>query len=273
MPEDAKPKHIPHKDRNTAYHMEWQFRREAVTWVDNQPAHLNFYPFATELRNWMLRKPDKLGVFLREDNQFTNQYTYDASVLTYIFQYVINDGADFVKSNVPLDPYEAEIKRIRLYTENVLYTARLCEAFIKQLLFCTTFPEGEYRGSSLGALLSKNCNGCQNSKEVRHKVSLLGSLAHRYHLCHTFDNCLDVHLRIVNRQRDLKAAHSGVAEFSLKSTSEVRAQYDKESYEIGTDLIHMLYHISEIETNMIEEIGLLTGELTQRIFRLIISRD
>jgi hypothetical protein len=255
MSKEAKPEHIPHTGKNTAYHMEWQFCREAAVWVGNRPIRPNLYPFATELRNWMLRKPDRLGVFSSEEQLFTNHYTYDASVLSSIFMYVINDGAEFIKSTVSLDPCEAEIKRIRIYGEYVLYTARLSEVFIKQLLFCTTFPEGDYRGSALGALLSKDCSGCRNSKEKRHKLSLLGSLAHRYRLCHTYDNCLNQHLALANRRRDLEAAHSGVTKFMPKSSAEVRSQFEKEFDKVGVDFIHMLYHISEIETRMLDEVS------------------
>jgi hypothetical protein len=255
MSKESKQEHIPHKGNNTAYHMEWEFRREAAVWADNRPIHPNFYPFATELRNWMLRKPDKLGVFSPDEDLFTNRYTYDASVLSSIFMCIVNDGAEFIKSAAPLDPCEAEIKRIRIYSEYVLYTARLCEAFIKQLLFCTTFPEEDYRGSALGALLSKDCSGCRNSKEKRHKVSLLGSLAHRYRLCHTYDNCLNQHLPMANSRRDSEAAHSGVNKFTPKSVAEVRQYLEKDFYKVGEDLIHMLYHISEIESRMLDELN------------------
>ncbi len=267
---NTKPEHIPHKNRNIAYHMEWQFRHEAIVWFGNQPDHLNFYPFATELWKWLSRKPDNLGVFSPDDKQFTNRYTYDASVLTSIFTCVVNDCASFINNTELVEPDDAEIKRIRLYSESVLYTARLCEAFIKQLLFCTTFPEGDYRGTALGSLLSKDCNGCRNSKEKRHKVSLLGSLAHRYKLCHTYENCLDKHLPIVNRRRDLEAAHSGVARFAPKESSEVQTRFSKEFDEMGVEFIHMLHHISEIETRMISELDSLVSSRASRknlIFR------
>lgn len=265
MSKETKPEHIPHKNKNTAYHMEWEFRREAAVWVGNRPVHPNFYPFATELRNWMLQKPHKLGVFSSDEQLLTNRYTYDASVLSSIFVYVVNDGAEFIQSAVPLDPYEAEIKRIRIYSEYVLYTARLCEAFIKQLLFCTTFPEEDYRGSALGALLSKDCSGCRSSKEKRHKLSLLGSLAHRYRLCHTYDNCLNQHLPMANRRRDLEAAHSGVTKFTAKSVADVRHNLEKDFDKVGEDLIHMLYHISEIETRMLDELNLLINKAAESV--------
>jgi len=34
MEEITEPKHIPHKDKNIAYHMDWEFRKEAAVWID-----------------------------------------------------------------------------------------------------------------------------------------------------------------------------------------------------------------------------------------------
>jgi hypothetical protein len=258
MTEDTDPKHIPHKGKNIAYHIEWGFRREAAVWIDKRPVGPNFYPLGTELRNWMLRQGN-LRYFSAKDkllpHAFTNPYTYDGSVLAITYAQVINDSADFVKATEPLDPLEAEIRRIRLYTENVLYTARLSEAFIKQLLFCTTFDEGDYRGSALGSLLSRDCSGCRSSKDKRHKISLLGSLAHRYHLCHAYEGCLNEHMKIANRRRDIEAAHSGIAKFTPKAISAVRKQLGKDLSKIGDDFVHMLQHIGDIESRMLAELN------------------
>jgi hypothetical protein len=202
----------------------------------------------------MLQQPNSLPVFTLGNAPYANPYTYDASVLAYAYQFVINDGAAFSRATIPLNPYIAEITRLRLYSENVLYTARLCEALIKQLLFCTTFVESEYSRAALGALLSKNCAGCHNSEGKRHKLSLLGSLAHRYQLCHKYEHCLEKHLPLVNRQRNLEAAHSGVTEFSPSEAAVVRSRFDKQLSDIGEDFIHILQHISEIEVPMLAEL-------------------
>jgi hypothetical protein len=249
--------HIPHQDRKTAFHMEWKFRREAVVWIGTNAARVNFYPFATELRNWMLRKPDRLGIFLATDQQLTNQYSYDASILTNIFQYIVNEGANFPPTLSGSGLYEAEVRRIRLFGEYVLYTARLCEAFIKQLLFLTSFPESYYRSSALGSLSTKDCDGCRNSKGKRHKLSLLGSLAHRYHRCDAFEHCLDPHMSLVNRRRNLEAAHSGISPLNLKPIDELSRQFQKDFLTAGEDLVHMLLHISDIETNVLNELSAL----------------
>jgi hypothetical protein len=246
------------------HHMEWVFRREAAVWIDNQPVCANFYPLGTELRDWMLRK-GSLRYFSPEDKALlqapTNPYTYDVSVLAVTYASVVNESSAFAKSTEPLDSLDAETKRIRLYTENVMYTARLCEALIKQLLFCTSFREADYRKATLGSLLSKECSACRSFEEKRHKISLLGSLAHRYHLCHSYDRCLDEHIKLANRRRNAEAAHSGVTRFVPREAHVVRRQLDRQLTRVGNDLIHMLYHISEIERKMINELTpLLTAE-------------
>ncbi len=257
MEEEAEPKHIPHKDRNIAYHMDWGFRQEAAVWVGDRPVVPNFHPLATDLRSWMLQQGN-LTFFAPSDKKipvaYTNPYTYDGSTLAITFAQIINDSAAFVEGTESIDSTQVEIKRIRLYTEQVLYTARLCEAFIKQLLFCTTFPEGDYRGSALGSLLSKDCNGCRNSKDERHKISLLGSLAHRYNICNSYEQCLNEHMKIVNRRRDVEAAHSGVTKFSDQTVSASRKQLGKDISKIGDDFVHMLQHISDIEERMLTEL-------------------
>jgi len=233
------------------------------------PAGPNFHPLATELRNWLLRK-GQLRVFSSKDkslaHSYTNPYAYDASVLAIAYASVVNDSADFVASSEAFEFLDAEIKRIRLYTENVLYTARLCEALIKQLLYCTSFPEKYYRGVALRSLLSKDCTGCRNSDEKPHDISLLGSLAHRYRLCHDFEYCLNEHLKVVNRRRDLEAAHSGISKFTRRSTLAIRNDFGKEFIKNGKIFVHMLEHISEIEDEMLDELSSATAaELRRRV--------
>jgi hypothetical protein len=254
MENHSEGEHVPHKGRNTAYHVEWEFRREAAVWTRNHrsPLHPNFYPFATELKNWMLQEPFNVPVFSSDDQTYTNPYTNHASALANMFMFVVNDCGDFREQIGTLNPYEAECRRLRLYSENVLYAARVCESFIKQLLYCTTFDENSYRGAALGSLLSGDCNGCRTSKGKPHRLSLLGSLAHRYNLCHTYEGCLKQHIAMANRRRELEAAHSNVATFAPGSAT--RSKFEKEITKIGNDLVHMLSHISEIEMQMLIEL-------------------
>ena len=243
--------------------------------MNGMPVRPNFYPLGAELRNWMLQK-GMVWYFTAKDKvlpgALTNPYSYDGSILSISYGQIINDCVAFSSGTHALDADQAEIKRIRLYTENVAYVARICEAFIKQLLFCTDFIEGNYRGAALGSLLSKDCNGCKSSKDKRHKISMLGSLAHRYGLCGPYEHCLHDHMKIVNRRRDIEAAHSGITEFKIDSTEEARKQLDEDLMTLGNELIHMLLHISDIETKMTAELNAIVSANTPRV-RLVIKPD
>ena len=260
---------------NSKDHVEWYFRNEAVIWLEGMPLGPNFYPLATELRNWMLRQ-GSLSYLTAKDKLLpqapTNQYTYDGSILALTYSQLINESSDFSKPTQHIDPTEAEIKRIRYYTEHVSYVARLCEVLIKQLLFCTNIGDGNYRGSALGSLLSKNCTTCQECKDKRHRISLLGSLAHRYHLCGEYELCLHEHVKIANRRREMEAAHSGVTQFKVQSAEDARKQLHEDLTKSGNELIHMLRHISDIEEKMAEELNTLIAANTPRA-RLIFKRE
>src|SRR5690606_1685451 len=157
------------------------------------PIGTNFHPLATEFHQWLLQK-GHFSVFAEEHKgslfSLTNPYSYNASVIAAILARAINATHDFATGSESLDGMEADIERIRLYNEQVLYTARFCEATIKQLLHCTQIPKNYYKDASLGGLLSVECRACKGSGKPRHKISMLGSLAHRYHLCLPFEHCL-----------------------------------------------------------------------------------
>jgi hypothetical protein len=177
--------HIPHIDKGIAYHIDWEFRAEAIVRRSGQPPRPNFHPLGGELKNWLLRRGQLRILYSRKKipgQSFTNPYVYNASALSIAYAEIVNDCADFADSTELLDSVAAQIKFMRLQTESILYPARLCEAFIKQLLYLTSFPEKYYRGVSLGGLLSKDCTGCRTSNAAPHELSLLGSLAHRYRL-------------------------------------------------------------------------------------------
>ena len=242
--------HIPHRDKGIAYHIDWDFRKEAMVRSRGQPSRPNFHPLGGELKNWLLRRGQLRVLYSQEKipgQSFTNPYTHDASALSIAYAEIVNDCADFADGTEPRDSVAAQIKFMRLQTESILYPARLCEVFIKQLLYLTSFPEKYYRGVSLGGLLSRDCTGCRSSNAAPHELSLLGSLAHRYRLCHEFEDCLKDHLRLVNRRRDLGAAHSGITNFSRKSSATLRKDFGDEFIKHGKLFRHMLEHISEIE--------------------------
>lgn len=61
-------------------------------------------------------------------------------------------------------------------------------------------------------------------------------------------------MRIVNRRRDVEAAHSGVTQFNPTTPTEARRRLDVEGRKIAEDLIHMLRHLSDIEERMLPEL-------------------
>lgn len=246
----------PHPDPSIAYHFNWEFRHEAALWVDGKAVGINFHPVATELRMWLLRQ-GQLSVFFQDDDKspaFTNPYTYHASALAAILANSMNAGYDIANSIEQTDDLDAAIEATRSYSEQVLYIARFCEVAIKQLLYCTQIPESYYKKSALGGLLESECWLCKRGKKPRHRNSMLGSLAHRYQLCIVFDRCLIEHLKIVKRRRDAMSAHAEVQALKMRPMAESRAMLAKESVAAGEEFVHMLQHISELETRMMEEL-------------------
>lgn len=257
-----KPTHIAHRDHDIAYHQDWEFRREAIVWDREYPVRINFHPVGTEFHSWLLQQGQFSVLGEEEQNQpyaFTNPYTYHASVLAAILGNVINSSHTFSRGTDEIEGMEAEIERIRLYSEQVLYTARFCEALIKQLLYCTQIPRKYYDRAALGTLLSTECRGCKGSEGREHKLSLLGSLAHRYGLCIVFEGCLFEHLKVVNRLRADEAAHAQAQMLRIRTAAESRKQLDDDAIAAGNELAHMLEHISDLETRM-------TAELRSRFF-------
>ena len=191
--------HVGHASGDIAYHVEWGFSREAAVWEAGMPVVLNFFPVATNLHEWLLRKTN-LGVLTEQDKSdaraISNPYAYHSSALALVLSIAVNDAHAFAASTAPIDPLKAEGQRVRFFGELALLSVRVCEAIIKQLLHCTQIPRSYYKRASLGGLLSTECRGCKASGNKRHKISLLGSLAHRYHLCHPFEQCLVDHLRL-----------------------------------------------------------------------------
>lgn len=247
-----------HPDPSIAYHFDWEFRREATIWIGDRATCINFHPLATELRLWLLRK-GQFSVFTEEGKglltSLTNPYSYHASVIAAILSNSINTSHRFATSTDSIGEMEADIERIRIYNELVLYTARFCEATIKQLLYCTQIPASYYKNAALGALLASECKVCKGGGMSRHKISMLGSLGHRYHLCLSFEQCLFEHLKIVNRRRNVEAAHSETQGLRLRPSVESRAQLARDSIEVGNELVHMLQHISDLELRIEDELN------------------
>ena len=67
-------------------------------------------------------------------------------------------------------------------------------------------------------------------------------------------------MRIVNRRRNVEAAHSGVMEFNPTTAKESRQRFEANGTAAGEELLHMLQHIAEIEQRMLAESHLLITE-------------
>jgi hypothetical protein len=239
------------------HHIEWTLRSESTIWRGfHEPVRPNFYKFATELRKWMQNEPATLPLLLPGNIAFYNPYSRPASVLIRAFQRVERDCGGFARDPRADRIYvaETEVRRIRLFSEFVLYATRICEALIKQLLYCTGFDERIYRRAALGALLAQPCESCRKQRNEKHRYSLLGSLAHHYGLCAPYDECLDVDLAKFNALRNTTAAHSTVAQVRARTSAESRAISREEVLDAGNTLVHMLVHISQIEVRMWEEL-------------------
>lgn len=242
---------------SAASHDEWAFRREAFIWEGDAPLFPNIRSISVELKAWMLREGNVNYLFHTDKTRLnapTNPYTYDAYYLAMAYMGIINDAHAFGTSNERMRSLDAEVKYLRLSSELLLNTTRLCEVLIKQLLFCTDFLPRQYDTAALGNLLSRRCRACQNAGK-KYFVSLTGSLTHRYGLCNTFDNCLHEKMQIVNSHRNTSAAHAGTPEFRGRLLKESRTRMLEDMDRIGNEFIHMLNHIGDLETRITNEIN------------------
>lgn len=243
-----------------ASHPEWVFRREAIQWLGTKPLKVNLVPFAKEMALWLAQRSSGLPLVTQHDQtricQPSNPYTYSLGAISLAIARIVNDVSEFCDSRIPLDGTDAEISRIRLESELVIYSARFCEAAIKQMLYCANFPQKLYKGASLGGLLAQPCVPCRSAKRPKHEISLLGALAHRYYLCHVLDGCAFDHLQIVSRRRNLEAAHSDSQSVNPRTAQESRSQLAETLQKVGHELGHMADHLGEIEEKMVSEIEL-----------------
>src|ERR1044072_6717421 len=244
-----------HNDPHIAHHVGWKFRPEAVFLSHNNPPTLNFWTLAVNLRDWMSQQ-GKLRYSTSYDKQskFANPHTASGALLNVVYASILNDAHSFINNTSEIDPIEAEITRVRLNTELTLYAARISECLIKQLLFLTTLADEEYSRASLGELLSRWCTGCEDCKGARHRVSLLGSLAHRYGLCRQYEECLATMTRILNRRRNFEVAHSGVMKFYPQNAKQIKDKFKREIQRFGTDFLHMLTRLADIEEHIMSDL-------------------
>ncbi|GAA3923722.1 hypothetical protein GCM10022229_17090 [Luteimonas lutimaris] len=239
-----------------------------MLWIGDIPAKPNMATISREMCTWLQRKTYALPLFTKESRKLTcqvdNPYTFSLGSISFTLASTINDAWAFSESAQSIDPVDAEVMRIRLESELSLNVARFCEAAIKQLLYCTSFPNKHYKSASLQQLLAKDCEACRKSGGEGHDVSLLGALAHRYFLCLKFDHCAFEHLKLVARRRNAEAAHANSPVLNPRDSSQSRADLKKSLLEIGHELGHMADHISEVEEKMFNETKLFIGHYPNR---------
>lgn len=188
---------------------------------------------------------------------FTNPYTASGVTLKLLMGRIINASHEYATTDTPShNEVDAEVERIRLQNEVLMYSARLCEVAIKQLLYCTQIPESRYRRMALGALLESPCPDCKRpSGKEPHMVSLVGTLAHPFHLCLEFEHCAMDHMDLVNRLRNSEAAHSGVQQLNARSVGASKLQLMQDSQEALNGFVHMLSHVEDLERSMLVDLA------------------
>jgi hypothetical protein len=240
-----------------ATHQDWGYRPEAIVWIGNKPAMPNIVPFAGEMALWTQQKVASLPLHTKLVHEVaeepSNPYTYSLSAISLAIAEIINEGFAFSDSHESIDPVSVEIRRIRLESELMIYSARFCEAAIKQMLYCTQIPGDMYERATMGQLLAQECEACRKAGKSRHDISLLGSLAHRFFLCRMLDDCAIDHLQMIARRRNLEAAHSESQSIHPRTVAESKLHLAGSLSEIGSELGHMADHIGRIEEKMIAE--------------------
>jgi hypothetical protein len=228
--------------------------------VGEQIVGINFIPLAREMRAWLMQRgqlPIASQADQREKGGYTNPYTFSGVALALVLGRVVNAYYDYATAqSLDHNEVDAELERLRLYNEVLLYAARVCEVVIKKLLFCTQIPESRYRRMALGALLESPCPSCkkQNGKEP-HSVSMVGTLAHPFHLCLEFEHCAMDHMDLVNKLRNSQAAHSGIQMLNIRSVEDSKAQLLKDCDEVLSGFLHMLSHLEELEERMLDDLA------------------
>lgn len=250
----------PPRGPHDASHHEWGYRAEAVVWVEKRPIKPNMIDFARQMSLWTQQKVRGLPLRTKLQDgvvgELSNPYSYSLGALSLVIGTVINESYEFSESTAPVDPIDAEVQRIRFEAELTIHAARFCEAAIKQMLYCTQFPEKMYGKASMGQLLARDCDACRKAGKAGHDISLLGSLAHRFFLCHEIDGCAIDHLQLVARRRNQEAAHSESQSVHPRSAEQSRKHLAESINEIGFELGHMCKHIGAIEEKMIAETNL-----------------
>lgn len=223
---------------------------------------MNLVPLAGEMRAWMQQRGN-LALMPAPSfpwcGGFTNPYTTSGVTLQLLMGRIINAIHEYVHvttSTPNHNEIDAEVERVRLYNEVLMYSARLCEVTIKQLLYCTQIPESRFGRMALGALLESPCPDCKRHQgRTPHLVSFVGTLAHPFHLCLEFEHCAMDHMDLVNRLRNSEAAHSGIQPLNIRSVKASKLQLMQDSQEVLEGFVHMLSHIEDLERNILADLS------------------
>lgn len=212
------------------------------------------------MRAWLTQRGHLPIASLTDQNKkggYTNPYTFSGVALTLILARVVNAFHDYSTTHAhEHDAVEAEIERLRIFNEVVLYTARFCEVVIKQLLYCTQLPEARYERKALGELLESRCPSCrkENGKKP-HMLSLVGSLAHPFRLCVEFEHCAMDHMALVNKLRNSQAAHSDVQALNIRNAKISKNELQNDCREVLEGFVHMLSHLEKLEDRMLDDLA------------------
>ncbi len=241
-------------------HHEWSYGPHAFIWNGEWITGVNLVPFATEMQKWM-QQSGQITVLVKQHRgkrwAATNPYSYSGSAIALMLSQTINACFHYTKSESPAsDPLDAEATRIRLFNELLLYSARFCEAVIKQLLFCTQVPPKRYARATLGQLLESPCPSCKReSGGTPHMVSWVGTLACPFHLCHEFDHCAMDHMDLVNDLRNSRAAHSESEDLHPRTVRESQHQLQLDATKVLGGVVHLLTHLEKLESRMLDDIA------------------
>ncbi|WP_370678849.1 hypothetical protein [Comamonas sp. GB3 AK4-5] len=249
---------LPKRDWHGAHHP-WAYRPHCFRWKGSNIVGANFLPLATEMRAWLTQKgflslppeSDKGG-----QSGYSNPYTFSGATLGLILGRIVNLWHEYTNSeSINHNEVDAEVERLRIYNEVVLYAARFCEVVIKQLLYCTQVPEKQYQRMALGALLESPCPSCkkENGKQP-HSISMVGTLAHPFDLCLEFEHCAMDHMALVNTQRNTEAAHSNIQMLNIRTVAESKAQLFKDCDDVLSGFTHMLSHFEKLEQAMLDDL-------------------
>lgn len=258
---------LPSREWHGTHHP-WAYRPNCFRWMGADIVGINFLPLATEMRAW-LTQMGRLSLAPEADKGgkggYSNPYSFSGAALGLILGRVVNSWHDYVNAeSSDHNAIDAEVERLRIYNEVVLYAARFCEVVIKQLLYCTQIPEKRFKNMALGALLESPCPSCkkENGKKP-HSVSMVGTLAHPFHLCIEFEHCAMDHMALVNTQRNTEAAHSDIQMLNIRTVAASKAQLTNECEEVLSRFIHMLSHLESLELSMLEDLTRQGKEITR----------